>query len=46
MIFGGAARAVKGRCLHDLIDILVLILVGTLSDCDNFVESRLWNRQN
>lgn len=40
MTFGGAARAVKGRCLHDLIDILVLILVGTLSDCDDFVEIR------
>jgi DDE_Tnp_1-associated len=31
---------VKGRCLHDLIDILVLILVGTLCDCDDFVEIR------
>lgn len=29
---------VKGRCLHDLVDILVLILVGTLADCDDFTE--------
>lgn len=31
---------VKGRCLHELVDILVLILIGTLCDCDDFVEIR------
>jgi predicted transposase YbfD/YdcC len=29
---------VIGRCLHNLIDILVLILVGTIADCDDFSE--------
>lgn len=29
---------VVGRCLHNLLDILVLILVGTLADCDDFSE--------
>lgn len=29
---------IKGRCLHDLIDIFVLILVGTIADCNDFTE--------
>jgi predicted transposase YbfD/YdcC len=33
---------VKGRCLHDLAEILFLILLGTLCDCDDFSEIRDW----
>lgn len=29
---------VKGRCLHSLADILGLILLGTIADCDDFTE--------
>ena len=29
---------VKGRCLHSLSDILGLILLGTIADCDDFTE--------
>ena len=33
---------VKGRCLHELSEILFLILLGTLCDCDDFSEIRDW----
>lgn len=33
---------IKGRCLHDLAEILFLILLGTLCDCDDFLEIRDW----
>ena len=37
--FSGIADfRVKGRCLHELSDILGLILCGVLADCDNFIE--------
>ena len=29
---------VKGRCLHELIDILIIVLLGTLADCHDFPE--------
>jgi len=29
---------VKGRCLHELSDILLIILLGTLADCGDFSE--------
>lgn len=29
---------VKGRCLHELSDILIIILLGTLADCSDFAE--------
>lgn len=35
---------VKGRCLHELVEILVLILLGTLCDCDDFLEIRDWGK--
>lgn len=37
-IFGGAARAVQGRCSHKLVDILMLILCKLLADCEDFEE--------
>lgn len=33
---------VKGRCLHELAEILFLLLIGTLCDCDDFLEIRDW----
>lgn len=29
---------VKGRCLHDLVDILGLLFIGTICDCDDLYE--------
>ena len=29
---------VKGRCLHELSDILIIVLLGTLADCSDFPE--------
>lgn len=29
---------VKGRCLHELTDILLIVLLGTLADCSDFPE--------
>jgi predicted transposase YbfD/YdcC len=29
---------VKGRCLHELSDILLIVLLGTLADCSDFLE--------
>ena len=29
---------VKGRCLHELSDILIIVLLGTLADCHDFPE--------
>jgi len=37
-IFGGAARAVQGRCSHKSVDIPMLILCGLLADCEDFEE--------
>lgn len=31
---------VKGRCLHELVDILGLLFIGTLCDCDDLYEIR------
>ena len=28
----------KGRCLHELSDILIIVLLGTLADCSDFPE--------
>lgn len=29
---------VQGRCLHDLSDILIIVLLGTIADCSDFPE--------
>jgi len=29
---------VQGRCYHSLVDILVIILCGTIADCSDFIE--------
>ena len=29
---------VKGRCLHELSDIVMLVLVGFIADCEDFEE--------
>ena len=29
---------VPGRCLHELSDILLIVLLGTLADCHDFPE--------
>ena len=37
---------VKGRCLHGLSDILVLVLCGVLADCDDFAQIADWGTDN
>ncbi len=29
---------IKGRCLHELSDVLIIVLLGTLADCSDFPE--------
>ena len=37
---------VKGRCLHQLSEILGLVLIGVLADCDDFCEIADYGRGN